>query len=455
MALATSGMGVSASRRQETDVQLTLEQVSEMAPDPGAAAAGKKLTPLKNWESLGRNADALWGVCLGSAKYQVKVDLSNLGYHCSCPSRKFPCKHVLGLLMLAASSPDAVAESAPSEWLCDWLERRQQRAEKKAERAEATSAKPVDEKAQQRRVEQREARVAEGLQRFDIWMKDLVRNGLTVAETQPASFWEEQAKRLVDAQAPGLASRVSRLAAIPRSSRDWPARLLAELGRLKLLMHAWQRINHLTPQLQADVRQLLGWTASQADLELQGERVEDRWVIAGQWLDDEDRIRVQRSWLVGRSTCRTALVLQFAAPGQGFPESIVPGSEQEATVIFYPGAERQRARLLERRGAVESARHRPPGHATIEELLHAVALSLARQPWLSAFGAMLHDVTLLPPDDGWLVRDAAGQALPLTGRDHWKFLAVSGGRPFDLAGEWNGQALRPLGAFFDGSYRVA
>lgn len=436
-------------------MQLTLEQVSEMAPDASAAAAGKKLAPLKNWESLGRSAEAIWGLCLGSAKYQVKVDLSNLGYHCSCPSRKFPCKHVLGLLMLSASSPEALGEGAPPAWTADWLERRRQRAEKKAERSETEAARPVDEKARQRRVDQRGARISDGLQRFDLWLKDLVRNGLAAAETRPASFWQEQAKRLVDAQAPGLASRVARLAAIPRASRDWHARLLAEMGRLKLLMHAWERIDQLSPELQADVRQLLGWTAPQAELERDGEPVFDRWVVLGQWVDDEDRIRAQRSWLIGRNTRRTALVLQFAAPGQAFAEAIVPGAEQEATLLFYPGAEKQRARFHDRRGAVESVTARPPGHASLEEMLSAAAAALARQPWLSSFGVVLHDVSLVPHEETWLVRDHVGQALPLAGRDHWKTLAISGGGLIDLAGEWDGYGLRPLGLFLDGAYRVA
>ena len=55
------------------------EQVSQLAPDPSSAGAGQKLMALKNWSDLGISAEALWGKCLGSALYQVKVDLMNLG----------------------------------------------------------------------------------------------------------------------------------------------------------------------------------------------------------------------------------------------------------------------------------------------------------------------------------------------------------------------------------------
>jgi hypothetical protein len=434
-------------------MQLTPEQVLEMAPDASSAAAGKKLMPLKNWNGLGHNAESLWGLCQGSAVYQVKVDLSNFGYHCSCPSRKFPCKHVLGLLLVWTSSPAAVVEAENPSWVADWLARRKQREEKKTERQEGEAKKPVDEKSQQKRIAERESRIADGLQRLDLWIKDLVRNGLASVETKPPSFWEEQSKRLVDAQAPGLASRIARLSAIPRSSSDWHKRLLAELGKLKLLLFAWQRLDALAIPLQSDVRQILGWNVSQEELERDGERVQDSWVVVGQWVDSEDRIRAQRSWLLGMKSGRMALILQFAPGSQGFAESIVPGSRQDATLIFYPGASRQRAKIFKREGNVIPNSDRPPGMATIDDFFEKKARSIAIQPWTLAYGTMLRDMTILPRDDHWLARDCQGQVLPLSGGEHWKILAISGGQPFDLAGEWDGHRLRPLGYYRDGFYR--
>lgn len=93
---------------------LSSEQVSAMAPDPASLAAGKKLAAAKHWNVLGRNDDALWGLCQGSAVYQVKIDRADMGYHCSCPSRKFPCKHSLGLLLIAAGDEAALAAGVGS-----------------------------------------------------------------------------------------------------------------------------------------------------------------------------------------------------------------------------------------------------------------------------------------------------------------------------------------------------
>src|SRR5258708_13734342 len=102
-------------------MNLTLEQIEKMAPDAASAAAGKKLVGIKHWPELGRSPAALWGKCQGSAVYQVKVDLANLGYNCNCPSRKFPCKHVLGLLLLFVQSPAALVAPTAPDSPADWL----------------------------------------------------------------------------------------------------------------------------------------------------------------------------------------------------------------------------------------------------------------------------------------------------------------------------------------------
>jgi hypothetical protein len=40
----------------------------------------------------------------------------------------------------------------------------------------------------------------------------------------------------------------------------------------------------------------------------------------------------------------------------------------------------------------------------------------------------------------------------IAGVDPWRLLALSGGHPLDLTGEWDGAALIPLGAFMRGEF---
>ncbi|MBI2191650.1 MAG: hypothetical protein HYU36_06680 [Planctomycetes bacterium] len=96
----------------------------------------------------------------------------------------------------------------------------------------------------------------------------------------------------------------------------------------------------------------------------------------------------------------------------------MPGSEQRAFVVFYPGTARQRARFLRRDGAAAAVHTRVPRAETIRAFLESLTPEFARQPWLTSFGAVLHDITLMPREDGWFARDSAGYALPLMPRPY-------------------------------------
>jgi hypothetical protein len=424
----------------------TSEQIESLAPDGQVLAAGRKLAKPGQWQGLGRQGTVVWGECRGSAVYGVAVNLTGSGYRCSCPSRKHPCKHVIGLLTLVSGGA-GLPESGPPEWVMQWLARREAAAGRKGaiEDGSARVARTQPDQSAQRRAETRRQRILEGLDVLERWMCDIVGNGMAGLELQPHAFWEQQAARLVDAQAPGLAGRVRRLAGIPRSGAGWPERLLGELGRLELLIHAFRRLDDLDPALQHDVRQLVGLPLSTEEVAAQGEHEVDDWTMLGQSVEADGNLRAQRTWLVGLSTHRTALVLQFAPGMQPFPPVASINAVQRMELHFWPGAYPLRARIDRRLGETYRLDERRPGHATIEEFLRFVAGALARNPWLDRFLAVLHDVVPLVGEGGdWSVRDTTGAGLPLAGRGYWKSLANSGGHPMDLYAEWDGYALRPL-----------
>ena len=80
-------------------------RVLALAPDAPSQRAAQSLASGRSWPLTGAaEPGALWGECRGSAAtpYRTVVDLAGPAYRCSCPSRKFPCKHVLALLLLWA-----------------------------------------------------------------------------------------------------------------------------------------------------------------------------------------------------------------------------------------------------------------------------------------------------------------------------------------------------------------
>jgi len=227
-------------------MDLETDRILALAPDPSSAAAARKLASSGSWHGLGRSAEALWGECRGSALYQVRVDLHDLSAKCSCPSRKFPCKHSLALMLLGAMQTPNLRESTMPEWVSAWLAGRAARAA--AGHAPTVAVTSEDQQARQaRRVEKRSSLVQQGIDSLDLWLQDLIRTGLAGVELQRASCWEKQAARLVDSQAPGLAARVRRLALIPGSSPRWPEQLLCALGSLALLIEAYRRLDALDP----------------------------------------------------------------------------------------------------------------------------------------------------------------------------------------------------------------
>lgn len=324
------------------EIQLTSDQVLAMAPDASSASAGKKHGSTKLWKNLGMSAEALWGECQGSALYQVKVELASLTSQCSCPSRKLPCKHCLGLLLLAATNKAALPEAEPPEWVTSWLAKRQANSVRKQERAVKVADEPPSE-AQLKTAEKRLTSVKKGLDGLDLWLNDLVRQGLASVENQSSSFWEHQAARLRDAQAGALDTRVRHLAEIPKATSNWAEKLLGELGKIALLTHAFRQEEQLEPGMREELRQLIGWTLKQDEVNARGETVQDDWLILGQLLEDDERGKAQRTWLVGLRSQRPAMILQFSFAGQPFAEHFALGSHQEAELTFWPGVTPLRA----------------------------------------------------------------------------------------------------------------
>src|SRR5450756_392380 len=76
------------------------ERVTALAPGSASAVAGRRLAIPTPRSDVSEALTLLWRACQGSGStpYSVVVDVSEPSYRCSCPSRKFPCKHVLALL---------------------------------------------------------------------------------------------------------------------------------------------------------------------------------------------------------------------------------------------------------------------------------------------------------------------------------------------------------------------
>lgn len=430
----------------------TPEQVIALAPDASSAKSGRELAQPRKWINAGCDSETLWCEHQGSGSkpYQTIIDLATPAFHCSCPSRKFPCKHGLGLFLVYAQQPAIITPAEPPAWVNDWLAGRAKRAQQKAEKASQTEKSPEEQAesaaAQAKRTAARENKVSAGIAELERWLVDLVRGGLARAQTQPSKYWSTMAARLIDAQAPGLANRINDISSIPASGSDWKERLLEALSRLHLLLEAYKRIDQLPAETQADVRSLIGFPVAQEDV-LNQPAMRDRWFVQGQRVSEEGNLRTQRTWLIGIDSQRSALILHFAAGGQPLDTSLVVGAAIDAALCFYPSAHPQRA-LIKERFATQSMTSLL-GVPTVDQGLAAFAAALALQPWLERFPLGLQSVTpFFEAEHCWLADDQ-GNALPIDPKflAVWKLLALSGGKPLSIFGEWNGDQMHPLSVF--------
>lgn len=428
----------------------TAEQILALAPDASSAKNGEELATPRKWSNLGKKEQAIWGDCQGkgSEPYQVQIDLTETAIKCSCPSHKSPCKHGLGLFLLFARQPDAFTENTPPDWVSNWLNTRQQKRVKKAQSGQVT-----DPAAQAKRVAKRLEKVTAGVEELDRWLRDLMREGLAAVQTQPYSYWDAVAARMVDAQAPGLARQLREMASIPHSGAGWPERLLEQLGKMHLLVQGFQRLETLPPPTQADIRTSIGW--EQKEEFASALIVRDRWLILGQRVEEQDNLRTQRTWLQGQDTGKAALALNYAYGNQPLDTSLIPGTVIDAELGFFESAYPLRA-IIKVRHASPTPLWAMPGEESIVTALSTYTKALACHPWIEQFPLSLQAIIPLRHHDGWAVRNSAGYLLPITPRfeQGWQLLALSGGHPINVFGEWNGKDFLPLSALAEDKFII-
>ncbi|MEU5042543.1 SWIM zinc finger family protein [Streptomyces griseorubiginosus] len=439
-------------------VRWTADQVLALAPDAASRKAGSKLGAAGPWSEAGSSEEGtVWGLCKGSGSkpYQTVIDLADAAgpaYKCSCPSRKFPCKHALGLLLLWAGGEGAVPPGPAPDWAGQWIEGRRQRAqEKRTAESAGSTAGAGDPEGARRRAERRAVRITAGATELEQRLTDLLRGGLAGAEQAGYGLWEETAARMVDAQAPGLASRVRELGAIPSSGPGWPVRLLEECALIHLLDQGWLRRERLPDGLASTVRSRIGLPAS-AD----GPPLRDRWLVLAQYDTADARLTTRRIWLHGTDSGRTALLLSYGAAGRA-PELALPvGLELEAVVSAYPGKGQLRAALGEQFAPPAPSATRPPGVST-DQAAARYGEALRDDPWLDSVPVTLDRVIPAPDGDSWQLADADGEsALPLTPSARsrpglWRLVALSGGAPVKVFGECGHRGFTPLTAWPEGT----
>lgn len=451
-----------ASFASRSAVEISTEQVEAIAPDQKSLAAASKLLKMNKWPQLAQSPEGLiWGSCQGSGAnpYRVVAQTKDLWYKCTCPSRKFPCKHALALFWLFAENSERFARGeAPPEWATEALGRRRKskapvQSEKKKNdqsksiaKASATApSEPPKKKKAASKSKQALSRMTaiQASQELESWVRDHLRGGLSHLLKDPSPHCRRIAARLVDHKASVLASRVDELPAsllcLPKEDRL--DALLAELSKWLLLGHAFRN----EPE-RIDLQRELIRSESREELlnNTQAPRIRSQWEVIGtQHKTRRDGLIQQGSWLLNlqdSGQARYALLLDFfPASSGGRGSSFVSGERFCAELCFYPGPFLQRAVIVDRTACHEALDWPERCPLEHEDPLHNWSATLMQCPWIEQAPVRLGEGRVINHESrGWWLANEGRWTLPLSeaGSSGQEALEYR-----DAWGIWNGHTL--------------
>jgi hypothetical protein len=459
---------------------LRLESVEALAPDQASLDAARKLLKPSTWPTLaGNDAGIIWGECQGSGStpYRIVVSESDTGYKCTCPSRKFPCKHTLALMWMRADGKVAFANAPVPPWVGDWLSRRRGPSSSSTPSDDAPRAsisathssdseEKIDPKAEARAAAagernrlEREAAILSGLDDLDLWISDQLDRGLAGFAPQSTQACRLIAQRLVDAKASGLATRTeslpSRLFTLPEAVR--PVAAVEELGLAHLISAAYRRQSESTDvlpsSLRADIRQAIGWSVTREALLADPDalRAKATWrVVAARSEVQPDRLRRLETWMWRETPAEApqfAVLIDFVPVATGAASSgFSVGDRVEAELVFYPSAMPLRAQIAQSiSGAVYSEQPLDLPPDNVAQAYRSYEQALLALPWLDIWpmcirGARLrrHGSQLFLCDSE---EDSTPLALPLEPEQSSLAAPLLGLSTMNSIGLWDGRFL--------------
>lgn len=191
-------------------ISLTEDFIEAAAPNVEAAKNGRGLVLKNKFLSLHHSPDeTLWfGQCQGSGKtpYLCSADFSvpdKPVYHCTCPSRQFPCKHALGLLYARVEGKTFTVAEVPEE-----LAAKRAKMATRVEKRKEDTEKPV--KVNKSALAKKIKAQLEGIDLLEKLTQDAVRLGIGNMNAKTAHELEEQAKQLGNAYLPGAQAALRR-----------------------------------------------------------------------------------------------------------------------------------------------------------------------------------------------------------------------------------------------------
>ncbi|MDX1415119.1 MAG: hypothetical protein R3293_13060 [Candidatus Promineifilaceae bacterium] len=447
----------------------TIEQILSLAHDQTMVSAAETVADSAKWNQLGTFAEGFWGEFPNRDKpaHRTLIHMPERFFHCDCPSRKYPCRHILGLSILSIRSADAFHSTLQPEWT-----------------QITTGTQDIENHTTVADLDQFQVgllKAQNGLNAYSKWLRDMIHAGIADLPKKPAGYWVTMANRLSDYGLYKLAAELRRLPALtkmPKLSRptilmqglqlkrpsntrtndtasmerDWPRWLLQRIGRHYLIALAFQRYERLSPAARADLRYAAGWFADPRDE--WSAAAQDHWSVLGSRLELRADENMLHTWIWGEVTHRFALYSRPLTRSAATFQPFLLGTTVDAAVQFYPGSWPFRVKIKHAQNCAKGTGILSPTRS-IQAADHRYRQALAVNPWLDIFPQLLADINVLREEGQWFLSDQEGYrwALPDNYNYGWHLASIMAQEHALLFGEWNGRFFNPLSFLENGCWK--
>ncbi|MEM9546714.1 MAG: SWIM zinc finger family protein [Bacteroidota bacterium] len=444
----------------------TEQQIEKLAPKESTFKAGKKLALAAKWETLEKSDRAIWGSVRGSGKkpYLTQIDTANIAYKCTCPSRQFPCKHAVGLMLVNSIDPAAFTVTKEPDYVQEWLDKRAKRAEKvdKEEKEITEEEKEKRSSAKAKREDDKLKLTLAGVSELKLWLKDLVRIGLLELPNRPSAYFDTMIERMVDCKAPGLGGWVRALKNLPyREQQIWQDRALDILAKLFLLIKAAEHLDQYPDAEQKAIKSLLGWTFIQKELATDPNSIslKDRWLVLGSHSEIQEDLTITRYWLYGLDLGKDALIIRFYNKfSNAEHHPIVEGTAIEAELTFYPGFDPHRAFIKKQKEVIQSLRIESKLMDNWQSYQDHLMQNIQRNPWTNNRAGLISNVKIVNLSQGLAAVDKDRKYFllsPELEEDKVSTLLLNSvGERINMAFVNRNEGILPLGLFIENKYQV-
>ena len=179
----------------------TLDKIRLLAPDEGTFERAKGLAHSYQWKEIAGNEYLVYGIFNGQReqRYQTQWGVEKNIWRCTCPSRKNPCKHILALMLLHIKEDESIRPTDVfPEDIEAWLEESENVKEKTEPKVATTT------KSREKRLEE----MATGIAELEIWMMDIIGEGLASLDHRDENYWLTVSAKMFDAKLSGIGRRM-------------------------------------------------------------------------------------------------------------------------------------------------------------------------------------------------------------------------------------------------------